>query len=380
MRPIIGKSQDFTPQYARIRDDITENIRSGKLKPGDQIPSLTEICQLYHVSMATSRRVTTELIQDGLATRRDGIGLFVSSTRRRARIALALIGYSEQGWRNNSDMFGQLVGGVAGASWERDAILSVIPIGEAKVAASTLGSLLNDQPFDGVLLRTAGDVDPELVDLLIARKTPFSSIKRSLPADVAPFVIGADQDGSLQATEYLLSLGHTRIGLILSSASTQIAVDIQHGYELAHGRQPVAVDPALIRHVPQALEAVGHEAALQLFALPEPPTAIFAASDLLALGVYSAAQQVGLRIPTELSVVGFDDQDFAPRLSPPLTTLHLSYYDLGHAAAHLLFGIIDGQPNLQSIMLKTALVVRGSVTPLRMAVPPAGTELSRDHQ
>jgi LacI family transcriptional regulator len=124
--------------------------------------------------------------------------------------------------------------------------------------------------------------------------------------------------------------------------------------------------------VAHALEEFGYDAALHLLAAPTRPTAIFASADLLALGVYRAAEHLGLRIPDDLAVVGFDDQEFAARITPPLTTLHLSYYDLGHVAARLLIALLKGSSPVESTMVEATLIVRGSsVSPA--AVSPRGT-------
>lgn len=355
----------FVPQYIKIREEIAERIRSGLLKPGDQIPSLRQICKDYGVSMMTARRVTSELLQEGLTARRNGVGVFVSSNRRRARLVLALIGFSEEGWRNNSDMFGQLVGGVAGASWENEAILSVIPINDAESAPNVLRSLLDEQPLDGVLLRTTGDVDPEIVNLFLSHGVPLVSIKRPIEPAPLTYVISDDESGSFQATTHLLELGHRRIGLVVSNASLSTAKKIEHGYRRAHELYEIPVAETMIQRVPLALESLGYEATLALLAAAQPPTAIFAASDLLALGVYKAAGQQRIVIPKDLSVVGFDDQDFAARLAPPLTTLHLSYYDLGHAAGNVLFEMIQGEIPKGPTLIGVDLVKRASTAPYR---------------
>ncbi len=359
-------SQAFVPQYIRIREAIANKIRNGELKPGDQVPSLRQICKDYRVSMMTARRVTSELLQEGLVARRDGIGVFVSGNRRRARLALIFIGFSEDGWRNNSDMFGQLVGGVAGASWENDAILSVIPINDVETAPRVLGLLLDDQPLDGVLLRTAGEVNPEIIELLLSRGISFVSIKRPVKPPAA-HVISDDESGSFIATEHLLEAGHTRIGLIVSNASASTANKIELGYRRAHIKFGVPVNEVLIKKVPLALESLGMEATLSLCAEPQPPTAIFAASDFLALGVYSATRQLGISIPKDVAVVGFDDQEFASRLVPPLTTLHLSYYDLGNAAGKVLFEMLQGHMPQMPMVIRVSLVKRESSQPYNQA-------------
>lgn len=371
-------SERFVPQYARIYGEIARQISSGSLKAGDPIPSLREICRRYDVSMITARRVHTEMVNGELASPRAGRGLFVTGMRRRTRIALAQIGFPEEGWRRNSEMFGQLVGGIAGAAWERDASLNIIPINDARSAVSLLGRCLERQPLDGLLLRTAGDVDPDLVRFLQRRHVPFVCVKRRAAGVEAPSVRSDDRAGARLGTEHLVSLGHRRIGLIVSVASQSIGSDIEAGYRAALGRARAFIDDTLIVHVPSPLEEAGRDGALRLLARPRRPTAIVASSDLLALGIYDAAARLSLKIPADVAVVGFDDQEFAARLVPPLTTLRVSYYDLGHRAAQLLFEVIAGRVSTPPVVMRVALVVRGSTVGPAAARGRAAEARSRD--
>lgn len=135
---------------------------------------------------------------------------------------------------------------------------------------------------------------------------------------------------------------------------------LELGFRQAHERHGLAVDEGLIARVPRPLEEVGEAAAAALLARPEPPTAIVVGSDLLALGVYDAVRRRGLTIPDDCAVVGFDDQDFAARLSPPLSSVHLSYYDLGEAAVRLLFDVLEGQRPASPVVVDVSLVPRAS--------------------
>jgi LacI family transcriptional regulator len=110
----------------------------------------------------------------------------------------------------------------------------------------------------------------------------------------------------------------------------------------------------------------GREAAARLLALPEPPTAIFAASDLMAIGAVRAATEAGLKVPEDLSVVGFDDIQLAPHVNPPLTTLRQDKLGLGAAAGDALIARIAGEPDRPPVRtLPVELVIRGSTAPPR---------------
>jgi LacI family transcriptional regulator len=127
------------------------------------------------------------------------------------------------------------------------------------------------------------------------------------------------------------------------------------------------VDRALIRHGDFHVES-GYEQGKALLRLAEPPTAIFAGSDLQALGVYEAAREAGLRIPDDLSVVGFDDLPVARWVGPPLTTVRQPLLEMAAAGARLVLDLARGeQPAHRRIELATSLVVRQSTAPPRTA-------------
>ncbi len=181
----------------------------------------------------------------------------------------------------------------------------------------------------------------------------------------------ANWAGGLTATEHLLKLGHRRIGTITGSPAVLCSQARLDGYRAALERAGIAFDPGLVRtgdfHYESALTA-----ASDLLRLPGRPTAIFAASDVQAMGVYEAARQHGLRLPEDLSVVGFDDVPMAQWVSPPLTTLRQPLAEMATLAARtLLAGDSMGYQN--RVELATTLVVRSSTqAPAAPVCRPAG--------
>ena len=331
------------------------------LAEGEALPSLREIQEAYGVSMITARRSQAELLAAGFAVRVTGRGLFVRDSKRAPRIALAIIGFSDEAWRRNTDMFGQLVGGVASAAWQRMATVNVLTFNDASIATPQLHDSLQDERLDGLLLRTAGDITPDLVQLLRRRNVPFVSIKREARDFAIPFVRSDDERGAYLATRHLLSLGHSRIGLLVTSAST--AQEFANGYATAHDEYMVPLDPSLKVTTPTALDADGERYGEALLRRPDRPTAIVASSDLLAVGLYRAAAHLSIDIPGQLALVGFDDQEIASHLQPPLTTVRISYYELGRRAAELLLLLIDGLATNTGVLSEVELVIRGSTAP-----------------
>jgi LacI family transcriptional regulator len=182
-------------------------------------------------------------------------------------------------------------------------------------------------------------------------------------ADV-PSVGATNFAGGFAAMEHLLSLGHRRIAVVggppYRSTRARIA-----GCRTALQEAGVMPDPLLER--PGAfVQETGYEAAMALLRLPEPPTAIFAGSDLQAMGVYRALYELGLRVPDDVSVVGFDDIPLASLLTPALTTVRQPVREMGALATRMLLRIIAGE-TLEStrVELATSLVVRESSAPPR---------------
>jgi DNA-binding LacI/PurR family transcriptional regulator len=162
-----------------------------------------------------------------------------------------------------------------------------------------------------------------------------------------------------------MSLGHRRIGAITGPADYLCSRARVDGYRSALERLGADYEQALVRHGDFQHEG-GFVCGGELLDLPEPPTAIFAGSDQQALGVYEAARQRGLRIPQDLSVVGFDDLPAARWVSPPLTTVRQPLAEMGRVAAEMLGDLIEGVPlRSQRVELATELIVRESTARLQ---------------
>ncbi len=365
MRTLRTSAADLIPRYIRIRDAIIQRIESGDLKPGDQIPSLREMCQEYGVSSITARRALLDLLNEGIVERRGGLGAFVTGALRRATVAVVIIGYSEASWRRDSGSFGQLVGGIASAAWEEEASLSVVPINDTARAAASLERLLHDQPIDGVLFRIAGDVDWSILEVPRACGVEAVLIKRIAPDKATPSVVPDAACAGRLAVERLVREGHRRIALVATTVSPDTYRDHRCGFEDAMRKAGLPLLPELMPSLARGTREDGFAMATPLLALPEPPTAIVTNSDFLAAGVYEAVMRAGMSIPKDISVVGFDDVEFAAHLAPPLTTVRLSYYDLGHASALALFRALRGQEVPRIDVVPVELVERGSVGPPR---------------
>ena len=173
----------------------------------------------------------------------------------------------------------------------------------------------------------------------------------------------ANWEGGYSATEHLLQLGHKRIAMIGGREDLQCSSAREDGYISALRRAGIAADPALMVPGDFSIEA-GEAATRKLLDLPERPTAIFTGNDGQAMGAYRAARSAGLRIPEDLSIIGFDDIPAAEWIEPGLTTIRQPVVQMAETAMRALLRHLDGDEELpQRIELGTELVVRGSTAP-----------------
>ncbi|HKT03702.1 MAG TPA: LacI family DNA-binding transcriptional regulator [Rugosimonospora sp.] len=201
-------------------------------------------------------------------------------------------------------------------------------------------------------------------DELRAKGIPFVVFDPTieLPDDV-PFVGATNWSGGRVATRHLIELGHQRIAMISAPEHILCCRARQDGYRAALAAAGLPVDPGLIVHAALTREH-GYAAAVELLARTDRPTAIFAANDLQALGVYQAAREARLTIPDDLSVVGFDDLPVVAWVDPPLTTIHQPLTQMAVAATEMALALGRGETAPQvGIEIATTLTVRSSTAP-----------------
>jgi LacI family transcriptional regulator len=224
-----------------------------------------------------------------------------------------------------------------------------------------------DGATDGAILVLANGQSNRL-DMLLRNKIPFVVVdhRGELGPDI-PSVGATNWLGGRLATEHLLSLGHRRIAIISGDATLPCSRDRIAGYRAALEEGGIPIDPVLVRPGKFA-QQTGYEQTLALLDLPEPPTAIFAGSDGQAMGVYAALRAHGLRIPDEMSVVGFDDVPIASIVTPALTTVRQPLVEMGRVATTMLLRLIAEEPlDSKRVELTTTLITRESSAPLRLA-------------
>jgi LacI family transcriptional regulator len=252
--------------------------------------------------------------------------------------------------------------GIRDTAWESGYLVnSYVTRSNAELEAATLSAICNDPRVLGIVYATIFTrqvVLPEALNALpVVMLNCYSADRQKLS------VLPAEVAGGFAATEYLVKKGHRRIGFVNGEAWMDAAVDRLKGYRQALASHDIAFDPALTCNG-DWLPLKGYQLAKHLLTLRARPTAILCANDLMALGAMEAAAELNLRVPEDVSIMGYDDQELARYTHPPLTTIVLPNYDMGRHAAELLIDTYTSGRQLRSGVIKVdgPVIERGSVS------------------
>ena len=256
--------------------------------------------------------------------------------------------------------FAEILAGAAEALYEHDLRAVLGPTRHSRAREMSLLERLAGGAADGAIIVLPEESSQEFA-ALAGQGFPFVIVDpRTEITDGIPVVSAAHSSGATQATRHLLELGHRRIAVIGGPRGWIATSERMRGYHAALAGASVLPDPVLVQYSDFRVEG-GREAAARLLSLPDPPTAIFAFNDSMAAGALQVASARGLRVPTDVSIVGFDDTIEASITLPALTTVRQPLAELGRTAVSLLLRQIENR-RLEPlrIELETRLVIRDS--------------------
>ncbi|ULO07192.1 LacI family DNA-binding transcriptional regulator [Paenibacillus sp. 19GGS1-52] len=216
---------------------------------------------------------------------------------------------------------------------------------------------------DGVVVFLSDYEDPYFQELL---DSAIPTVILDFETPKSHTVCSNNMAGAVLAVDHLASLGHRKIAHISGGVNTFPGSERERGYKAAMKQLGLEVSDSYIVAGPYYSLENGYSAMKELLQLPDRPTAVFASGDLLALGAVMAAKDSGLSVPTDISVIGYDDIDLARHVTPALTTIRQDTVLLGSQAADLLFSTIDKvQEGMEALKLPVELIVRDSCAPPR---------------
>ena len=320
------------PKYAAVVEELRHQIRH-EYRAGDQLPTLVELRARYDASNSTMERVYSMLEDDGLIVREQGRGTFV--TEPKARVASGLIGFVGVDFlrRDNSTYVAHLLEGVRSASTRSGTQIVLL---DAKTDQGL-------EKVDGVLIYS-----PRLSEPILRRLPPQLPCVSLLAVRAgAASVVADDRGGARQAVEFLIALGHRRIACLMEEDAPLPALRIQ-GYRDAVEAASLAPQERRLRpfnpHLTGDYRRLGYDAMrdwLQGDWHQRACTALLAQNDSIAAGAMRALQEAGLRVPHDVSVIGFDGTEDCDHLSPRLASVAVPLYEIGRTGSEMLLRHIE---------------------------------------
>jgi LacI family transcriptional regulator len=265
----------------------------------------------------------------------------------------------------NDAYFGPILSGASEALYEEDMRIVLGPTLHEHDRELGLLERLVHEASDGAILILPSESDEELHALKDQGYPVVVVDPLRPPPEGIPTVSAMHASGAKQAIEHLLSLGHRHIGIVAGQEGWYATEERLIGVRAALSGAGILLDPELLRYTDWQIDR-GKEAATEILTLPKPPTAIFAFNDNSAIGTLHAARGLGLGVPDDLSIVGFDDTFQSRIVLPRLTTIRQPLAELGRTGVSLLMRLLEGQRvDALHMELSTTLVVRESTAPVR---------------
>ncbi|MDI3298751.1 MAG: LacI family DNA-binding transcriptional regulator [Bacillota bacterium] len=256
------------------------------------------------------------------------------------------------------------IAGVGDAATERGYSLLLSPSRGSDADLEFYRTLVESGRVDGLILMEARVGDPR-IPFLEEVQIPFVLFGRSLEHPEVPFLDVDNFGGARELVHALIEMGHHRIGYVGGGRTTFYSLHRLQGFQAALAERGIRPEPRWIREADWTSEG-GRQATLDILRQESRPTALFVASDLMAIGALQAAAELGLQVPEDLSVAGFDDIRLASLVIPPLTTMSQPVYEIGRRLTAMLAEVLRGRrPDPSGVILPPRLVLRESTAPPR---------------
>lgn len=365
------------PLYRRIQQEMRERIARGDWAAGQSLPSRVQLCEEFGTTRVTLDKAVHELVREGVLRSAKGSGTFIAAgpgrpalghtAARTLRLGVTLGRAAPKKMLEkpgaDNFYFGPLFEGI------RDAVAGrPVEMVYAHYDQSDYASFYRENSLDGVLLITPLLDELPTLHALADAQIPFVAVGMSShsPADAAlPSVDADNRQGACDAVRHLLKLGHRRIAMVNLATSQANHHDRLEGYRraLTAAGAPVNLGDLLLYpiHEAERLDERIQAWLSQSTASGGLPTAIFAADYLMAISTVRVLRRNGLRVPEDISVVGFDDPFSAEHLTPALTTIRQPVYQVGlRSAQRLLDSLRNGEQPRGAEVLPTQLIIRDS--------------------
>jgi DNA-binding LacI/PurR family transcriptional regulator len=359
------------PLHTQLLDDLRHKILTGALRPHDRLPGEWEIAEELGISRTTIQKAWQSAEEEALIYRIHGKGTFVAGPQTPSQ-ARSSVGLLIPDFRSISAA--HLLHGVERVFRRRG---YRVQVASSEYSVDEENRMLDGMQADAVAGYIVWAVHSDSGERLLSQlagSAPLVLLDRPLPSLHVPCVSSNNYAGGMQAMNHLLSLGHRRIAFLARPHLNLVPVAERYrAYRdalYAIGEKPA--EPILIGNDEELSSYNAYltddDATLaplvERLGGPDRPTAIFAVNDWMAMRLLRAAATLGLRVPDDLSLVGFDNLEVSYALNPPLTTVAQDSEVLGSEAARRLLELIEGEPSREILsLIPTQLIVRDSTRP-----------------
>ncbi|HEX6971060.1 MAG TPA: GntR family transcriptional regulator [Limnochordia bacterium] len=354
------------PLYQQLQEILRAEIRQGRLAPNEPLPGEHRLVEQYGVSRTTVRQALQGLVAEGMVVRRQGRGTFVAGgepDRPEAHVAV-VVPHPEH------YLMPEILGGLRAAVAEAGYTVRVYDSADRPDEEARMVEAAKARGAAGLVLVPAEEVTlNECVVDWLGEGRPIVLMDRAYHYPILDLVATENAGGAFAATRHLIELGHRRIAFIArGSTAIQTVEQRYRGYRAALRAAELPLDDELVFIHPIDQRASGWQQALdsavERFLADVRPTAAFVQFDGLAMDVIRAAQRLGLAVPGDLSVVGFDDAPLAGAYMVPLTTVRQPLRQIGAEAGRRLLARLAGESGpVEWTYLPAQLVVRASTGP-----------------
>jgi LacI family transcriptional regulator len=309
-------------------------------RPVSRRVTLAEVARQAGVSRAAASYVINDKPGVGQATRERVLAIADELGFRPNRLARGLRqGHSRAIGLLLADVsnpfYPEIAAGVLDAAKSLDYEVFLSHTGDDSRRQASEAHALLDHRCDGLIFTTLTSADQNLLSQLMRHGVPFVQVVRRVPGIAADFVGIDDEAGGRAAGEHLLKLGHRDIAMVLGPQQSSASRARAYGFSQALARRGITVPPQRLAESPLTREG-GYRAARRLFSAVPRPRAVACGNDVIALGVIDALMDVGLRVPGDVAVIGYDDMSFASSRLIELTTIRQPRHEMGAEAARLL--------------------------------------------
>jgi len=351
--------------WLQLKQQLTWLIASRRIQSGEKLPSVRQLADHLGINLHTVRAAYRKLESEGLVATRHGLGTVVLEfdpfrvAQQAPSIRTYTVGVLVP--RLSNPFYPVFLQGVEDVARQNHTLLFICNTDDDPPTGKAYLDQLIAKQVDGLIVAPCGlrfDREINLTSLSPA-ESPIPIVYVDRPDETGYTVLLDSEGAGNAATSHLVTHGHRHIGLVTCYLDSPTVRQSYQGYVQALEAAGLKECPEHIATAPAFTISAGRDSTHQLLDASNPPTAIFAAGDVLAVGALHAIKERGLRIPEDIALIGYNDLDIARLVEPPLTTVAAPVRDLGAMAMDMLQRLVTGEMIAErKIILPTQLVIR----------------------